>query len=203
LEGEQSIFNTYKLRKNQPKSANWTEGQLEKWAQKTAFAFMLEHPLLTVKRSIVKFASFWGPERSILGGFRVGFYHPPQWFAILASFVIILAYALVMVMACLGVFLSAPDDRRIHWLFLLIIFFVSGIHTVVFGHSRYHLPLIPLLSLYAASAFTQHSWQRLREGFRVAAAPVAACLALLVMWGRDVLFVETERIRMLVDSLLG
>ncbi|MCH7614792.1 MAG: hypothetical protein IH978_03495, partial [Nitrospinae bacterium] len=163
----------------------------------------LEHPALTVKRSIAKFASFWGPERSILGGFRVGYYHPPQWFAVFASVVIILAYALVMVMACLGVFLSAPDDRRIHWLFLLIIFFVSGIHTLVFGHSRYHLPLIPFLILYAASAITQHSWQRLREGFRVAAAPIAACLALLAIWGREVLVVETERLRTFVDSLLG
>ena len=203
LTGEQSIFNTYKLREKQPESANWTEGQLEKWAQKTAFAFMLEHPVLTVKRSIAKFASFWGLERSILAGFQIGIFRTPQWFAVFASLVITLAYVLVMVMACLGVFLAAPDNQRIHWLFLLIIFFVSGVHALVFGHSRYHLPLIPFLILYAASALTQHSWQRFREGLRVAAAPIAASLALLAIWGREVFVVETERLRTLVDSLLG
>lgn len=205
LRGEHSIYNTYQyqLREKQSESANWTEGQREKWAQKMAFAFMLEHPVLTVKRSILKFASFWGLERSVLGGFRVGYYHPPQWFEILASLVITLAYVLVMVMACLGVFLAAPDNQRIHWLFLLIIFFVSGIHALVFGHSRYHLPLIPFLILYAASALTQHSWQRFREGLRVAAAPMAASLALLAIWGREVLVVEAERLRTLVDPWLG
>jgi hypothetical protein len=33
-----------------------------------------------------------------------------------------------------------------HWLILLIILFVTAIHSIVFGHSRYHLPLVPFLA---------------------------------------------------------
>jgi len=108
-----------------------------------------------------------------------------------------------MLLACLGIFRAPPKDRRIHVFFLLLVLFISGLHTLTFGHSRYHLPLLPLLILYAASAFAQRSWLSLREGLPVAAAPVAAWILLLAIWGREILVVETGKIKNLVHFFLS
>jgi hypothetical protein len=32
---------------------------------------------------------------------------------------------------------------------------VTGMHVLAFGHSRYHLPLMPLIFIYGAAAVTQ------------------------------------------------
>jgi hypothetical protein len=37
-------------------------------------------------------------------------------------------------------------------LLVLVIALICLVHTVTFGHSRYHLPLMPIVLLYAASA---------------------------------------------------
>jgi hypothetical protein len=76
-------------------------------------------------------------------------------------------------------------------------------HTLAFGHERYHLPLIPLLMLYAAAAVTQRSWQHLGIRLRRAAAPLAVATSLLVIWGREVLVVEADRIQSLLRILFS
>jgi len=199
--GEHSIF--AKLKKEHPEASEWTTGQKEKWAQKQAVAYMLENPGVTLKRTFIKFGSFWGLERTILGGFKVGYYHPPRWFMLMCTILIPLAFVLVMIFGCLGVFLAVPEDRRMHWLLMLIVLFVSGLHAVVFGHSRYHLPLMPLVILYAASALSHRSWNQLREGMARAAGPVVACGVLVFVWGREIFVVEADRIRVLVHSIFG
>ena len=201
LRGKDSIFAN--LKTQHPESTEWTTGQKEKWAKEQALAYMLEHPMVTLKRTIIKFGSFWGLERTILAGFNVGYYHPPRWFVLMCTVLIPLAYAVVMILACFGVFLAVPEDRRVHWLLVLIVLFVSGLHAVVFGHSRYHLPLMPLIILYAASALSQKSWTQLREGMAQAVGPVVACGVLVFVWGREIFVVEADRIRVFVHSLFG
>lgn len=201
LKGEHSIFAN--LKAQHPKSSEWTTGQKEAWAKEEALTYMLEHPVITFKRTIIKFGSFWGLERTILAGFKIGYYHPPPWFVLMCTIFIPLAYIVLMILACLGLFLGAPDNRQIHWLLILIILFVAGLHSVVFGHSRYHLPLIPLMTLYAASALAQRSWSQLREGFAKAVGPAMACVGLILVWGREIFVVESDRIRVLVHSIFG
>ncbi len=201
LRGEHSIFEN--LKTEHPESVDWTEGQKEKWAQKKAVAFILENPGLTIKRSLIKWGSFWGLERTILAGFHLKYYDPPRWFALLTTVMIPLSYTLVMILACLGIFLAIPEDRRAHGFFMLLLLFVSGLHALVFGHSRYHLPLMPLLIVYAASAIASKSWNQLRHGLPKVVGPVAASVGLIVVWSREVFVVEGERIRVFVQSLFG
>lgn len=201
LRGEHSIFQNMKT--EHPESSEWTEGQKEKWAQRKAVAFMLENPGTTIKRSMIKWGSFWGLERTILAGFHLNYYDPPRWFALLTTVVIPLSYTLVMILACLGMFLAIPEDRRAHWFFLLLLLFVSGLHALVFGHSRYHLPLMPLLIVYAASAISSKCWSQFRYGLPKIVGPVTASLGLILVWSREIFVVEGERIRVFVQSLLG
>jgi len=111
-----------------------------------------------------------------------------------------MVYVLVMGLACLGVFFASPADQRIHWLILLIIFFVSGLHALVFGHSRYHLPLMPFIILYAASALSQRSWTQLRESLLKAAGPLVVFSGLLLAWGREILVVDAGRIKIFLTT---
>ena len=40
-----------------------------------------QHPVITLRRSLIKFADFWGLEREFIAGFRAGTFTPPAWFA--------------------------------------------------------------------------------------------------------------------------
>jgi 4-amino-4-deoxy-L-arabinose transferase-like glycosyltransferase len=199
LHGDKSILQG--LGDEHPEVSSWTEGQREKWAFKRAVIYMLEHPGLTVQRSVIKFANFWGLERTVIAGWQQGLYRPSQWFAVLGILVIPIFYVVVMLLASLGIFLSRPADRRTHVLLLLVMCFLSGIHSLTFGHERYHLPVIPFLLLYAAAAVIQRSWQEIRESLRLAATPAAACFGLLFIWGREVLIVDADRIQSLLQLL--
>jgi hypothetical protein len=95
-------------------------------------------------------------------------------------------------LACLGVFLAPPADRRFHWLCLALIGFVAGVHTIVFGHSRYHTPLVPLLLLYAGAAVAQRSWRHL--GKLPAAGSLLAAGMFLAIWAREILGRDLGRI---------
>ncbi len=183
LTGEENW--SYELRREHSDVSTWTEGQKDQWAQRKAVAFIRANPLLTLQRSLIRFADFWGPERVFLGGLRQRLYAPPVWFAVLAGAAILVSHLVVMLLAFLGVFLAAPRDGRAHAFLLLIVLFVCGIHTLVFGHPRYQLPLVPILILYAASATSTRCWRRLREGFSTAAAPLAALAILLIVWVRQ------------------
>jgi 4-amino-4-deoxy-L-arabinose transferase-like glycosyltransferase len=197
LQGEKSIFQD--LRAEHPDVSTWTEGRKEKWALRKAFMFMLANPALTLQRSLIKFANFWGLERTVIAGWQQGLYQPHRWFVALGTVVIPLAYVVVMLFACLGVFLSRPPDLRMHLFLLLVIGFLAGMHTLAFGHERYHLPLIPLLLLYAAAAVAHQTWRHFGKGLRLVAAPLAVAAGLLVIWWREVLIIEAGRIQTLLS----
>lgn len=201
LQGADSIFE--ELRDKHTEVSSWTEGKKEKWALKEAVTYMLEHPGLTLQRAMVKFANFWGLERTVIAGWQQGLYRPSKWYAALGTLLIPLFYAAVMLLACLGIFLSPPEDRRAHALLLLLVGFLVGMHMLAFGHERYHLPLIPFLLLYAAASVIGRNWQQLRDGLRQAAAPLAAMASLLVIWGREVLVIDADRIQALLRTLSG
>jgi hypothetical protein len=102
------------------------------------------------------------------------------------------AYVSAIFLALFGLVFSPPGDRRGHWLFVCVIVFICGMHTIVFGHSRYHLPLMPLVLLYTAAALTQARaiWAR-RRSPRFALA-VGLCAVLLAGWTWNFLAVDWQ-----------
>jgi 4-amino-4-deoxy-L-arabinose transferase-like glycosyltransferase len=201
LHGDKSIFQD--LRAEHPEVFSWTEGQKEKWMLKKALTYMLNNSALTFQRSLIKFANFWGLERTVIAGWQQGLYKPPHWFATFGTVVIPMAYVIVMLLACLGIFLCPPNNLRVHVFLLLVIGFLAGMHTLAFGHERYHLPLVPLLLLYAAAAVAHQAWRHVRIGLRSAAAPLAVSAILLVIWTREVLVIEADRIQSLLRTLFS
>jgi 4-amino-4-deoxy-L-arabinose transferase-like glycosyltransferase len=169
-----------------------TEGEKEKWAQRQAIAYMAAHPGVTLRRGFIKFADFWGLEREFPAGIAKGLYSPPAWFGLAGSLLVILGSALVMLAGGAGIWLAAPD-RRIHALLLLPIVLIMGVHTIVFGHSRYHVPLVPILALYGSSLLlARDAWRRAPRALRYGASVTIAVL--LAIWARE-LVIEAARIR--------
>ena len=197
LTGSQAWY--HKLPATAPDGGPWTEGKKEKWAQRQAVAFMTAHPLVTMRRATLKFADFWGLERDFLAGVQRGYYAPPNWFAAAAGLAITLAYVLVAIAGVTGVFL-APPGRNAHLLLLSIILFIAGVHTVIFGHSRYHLPLIPLMLLYASAAVTSGAWRQLPTKRPAGLAALAFTALLLLIWSRELMIRDWDKIQQLLGS---
>jgi hypothetical protein len=188
------------LAREQP-GVTLTEGQKEQWARRKAVEYMLRHPLTTARRSAIRFGDFWGLEREIIAGFQTGLYRPPAWFVWLTAGAITVSYVALVFGAVGGAWLAPAADRRVHWLLILPILFITAVHTLVFGHSRYHLPLVPLLCLFAASAIVSGAWRHASPPWRRWGA-VATLVVLVIAWGRQVALVDSARLRLLLERIL-
>jgi 4-amino-4-deoxy-L-arabinose transferase-like glycosyltransferase len=198
LEGEKNW--AYGLAADFPGQAV-TEGQKDKWAQRKAVEFIAANPRLTLRRSLIKFADFWGLEREFPAAVQQGLYTPPRWFAISASAAILFAYVAVAVMGAVGMWLAAPADKRLHVILLMPVLLITAAHALVFGHSRYHLPLMPIMGLYASALVVQAA-----PAFRVSRRPLMlgamASVAILVsVWIRQVVITDFDRIRALLSHV--
>jgi 4-amino-4-deoxy-L-arabinose transferase-like glycosyltransferase len=176
-----------------------TEGQKEKWAQRKAIAYMRANPGVTLRRALIKFADFWGLEREFMAGVQNGFYSPHVWFQVIGSIAIVLGYVAIVIAGAAGIWLAAPADWRLHVLLLLPILVTMGAHTIVFGHSRYHLPLIPLFGVYAAALVAARA-----PAYRVSQRPVlvgaaATVTLLLSVWIRQIVVSDFGRIAALLN----
>ncbi len=180
MEGHQSWIEG--LPPEPPGGGEWTEGQKERWARDKAVAFMRGHPGLTLWRAAIKFGDFWGLDRDFIAGVERGMYRPPTWVTILVGGAMLVAYPLTLFAALAGIVAAPPVDRRAHALLLVLVIFVCALHTVVFGHPRYRLPLMPILMIYAAAATTHARVRSLTiRQMWLAAAGMAAFVGLWIV----------------------
>ena len=136
-----------------------TQGQKDKLAGKYAKEFMMSHPVLTLQRFGMKALCFWQLERSTAALFAHGDVRgvkseDSKHLSIIVAGINMMYYVLVFSTAIFGVFFAPPKQWRVHLLFLCVVGLFWGVHALVFAHSRYHLPLTPLLCLYSASYVT-------------------------------------------------
>ena len=179
----------------------FTDGEKEKWAQRKAIAYMRDNPGTTLRRSVIKFADFWGLEREFAAGIQERLYDPPHWFGIAAPVAILVGYATVALLGAAGMWLAAPA-WRMHILLLLPVVVITGAHTIVFGHSRYHVPLMPIFGLYAAAlvrARQDISWPQHR---RALCGAVLAAVGLFAIWIHQVAVSDISKIRAFVDRVI-
>ena len=180
----------------------FTEGQKDRWAQQRALAYIAAHPSTSLRRAAIKFADFWGIERELASGFSQGMYHAPTWFAVTAPAAVALAFVLIALTGAAGLWLVGPREWRAQVVVLLPAAAIMAAHTITFGHSRYHIPLIPILALYGAAlmqAVLAGDWRVARRGPRQHGGlriigSVASVIGLLFIWSRQVLLVDAERI---------
>lgn len=177
-----------------------TQGQFDKRALVHAIRFVLTHPALTLKRDIVKFFNFWQLERTFVAAATHNYFGELSQVAIgsLAA-VFCGSYVAVIFAAVFGICCAWPDNWRDHVFLIVGILFPCLIHSLIFAHERYRLPVMPLLFLYSAAAIVdwREIWNRRRTvGFRVA---VGLCLLLTAGWLRELVMVDLK----LAERLIG
>jgi hypothetical protein len=178
-----------------------TEGRKDKWAQRKAIEYMLANPGTTFRRSLIKFADFWGIEREFIAGVQSGLFAPPRWFQVVGSILIVLSYVLVVVLGAAGMWLAPPRDWRLHILLLLPVVLFVVAHSVIFGHSRYHMPLIPILAIYGSQLVSAQDWSFLMARRPALIAATASVAILLTIWIRQLVFVDLGRIQALLHQI--
>jgi 4-amino-4-deoxy-L-arabinose transferase-like glycosyltransferase len=176
-----------------------TEGQKEKWAQRKAIEYMRANPGVTLRRALIKFADFWGLEREFAAGVQQGLYAPPAWVQVSGSLAIVLVYVAIVIAGAAGIWLAAPDDWRLHVVMLLPLLVIMGAHSIVFGHSRYHLPLMPIFAVYAAALVAARA-----PAYRLSHRPILVGAAvtvtvLLSVWIRQIVVSDLARITALLS----
>jgi 4-amino-4-deoxy-L-arabinose transferase-like glycosyltransferase len=197
LTGEQNWIHGY--RPPQP-DAIVTEGMKDKWAQRKAVEYMRQHPAETLRRSFIKCADFWGLERDFVAGVQHGLYSPPVWTVAVVGLSIFVSYVVVVLFGAVGLWLASPNDWRAQLIVLLPAATILAGHTLAFGHARYHLPLIPLLTVFGSALVTQlPSYQLSSRAVRIGA--LATVTALLTIWVRQVTTVDLPRIKALLDHV--
>ena len=176
-----------------PDGSRWTEGTKDKWAQRQAFSYIMAHPATALRRTLLKLADFWGIERDFVAGVEHGLYRPPAWIWVPIGIAIGVLYVALMVLGVLGLCMSRHANWRAHLLMIGLIVFMSAIYALAFGHPRYHLPLVPILAIYAAVAIDRRAWT---AGWRSIGGVSAIVLvaALAAIWARDVFFRDAAKL---------
>ncbi len=95
----------------------------------------------------------WNPTSFLLRQFRVGAYGDAEGlFPTVLSWCAILAYLVALGAGLAGLAVSYRDPRA--WLVIALILFFTAIHALTFGLTRFRLPLMPFLIIFAARAIT-------------------------------------------------
>lgn len=127
-----------------------TQGQIDKLAMSRGIRYFFSHPLVSAKRVLVRFFNFWQLERSIPAGLRKGIWGTTsREFFIACSVIVVGAYSVLLFLCLQGMVHSPPSIARTS-LLILWMGLPCAIHTAAFAHSRYHLPLVPIMACYAA-----------------------------------------------------
>jgi 4-amino-4-deoxy-L-arabinose transferase-like glycosyltransferase len=191
------------LEKAEPGSSHLTQGQKDKLAMRYAVTYIRNHPWLTIRRDIIKFFNFWGLERDLVAQTTRGFFGRPSILGVLGlTFLIFGAYTLAMVTGITGAAIAPPEDRRFHIFLLLLIAHLCALHTVVLGHPRYHLPIMPLVLLYSACAIVHRReiWRR-----RGSSRFLGACGlwgVFVMVWLYEIAFVDGARFLEALNSMV-
>lgn len=172
-----------------------SQSEIDKLAMRYALNYMREHPGQTLRRSLVKFGNFWQLEREVVAEAERGFFGLTGRTAIAASALVICGYyAACLFAAVFGAVLKPPSDLALQLLILLCIAVPCAAHTLIFAHSRYHLPLVPLLAVYAAAAISDRRLILSQASSYRFLGATALCVALLGGWIRELLAVDLHHL---------
>lgn len=173
-----------------PDYASLTQGQIDKRAMAYGLRYFFTHPKQSAQRCLVRFFNFWQLDRTIVAGLQQGvFGRHSQGFVLAMAVLFTGGYAATLLAAIGGLFI-APPPWRANLLLLLWIAIPCAIHTAAFAHSRYHLPLIPLLAVYAAAAVAALLAQPRLIFTRRAALAGATFAVFVVAWARELVMVD-------------
>lgn len=119
------------------------EVEAAKTGYKKGINFIIQNPAHFFQLALKKFAVLWRPPTYNLN-LRENFNET------IFRILWLISYLVLLILAFPGMWISLKKFGREWTLFHLLIFSVTGVHMLVFSATRYRLPLIPLLMIFAA-----------------------------------------------------
>ncbi|MFH1563435.1 MAG: glycosyltransferase family 39 protein [Nitrospirota bacterium] len=143
--------------------------------------FIMRNPINFFQLCIKKlrhFLSLEGREFAWVYGHNY-FGHVPKSILILFIVLLIVPFIIISCLAISGICLFTTFDAKKGLLLITILYYI-GIHLVFFGESRFHLPIVPFLSIFAAAGFysLKEFHRRYKNYHNV---PVRSLLAILLI----------------------
>jgi len=181
-----------------PEMRTASETAKQNLAMRKGLEYMIANPGITALRSLNRFVDFWGQERLVINQLLNKYYGEVPLFVMLTIILaIFVSYSFVVIAASFGywfVRLTAFDIFG-----LIFIAYYTGMHTLVLGHPRYHLPLLPLLAIMAARAFLARAeiFANRRSWRFVGAISVTAVF--VVIWTIGLLYFDIDKVKMLMN----
>jgi hypothetical protein len=139
-------------------------------------AFIYGNPLRFMTLGAKKTGYLYGLEiRELTWGYSKNYFgRIPAAALIPAMTVILLSFPTICILALSGVWRGSTYSRRPEWLLLLlVILYFTMAHFITFGESRFHLPLIPVLALFAGRITADRVLRWKRE------KAVTTCIAII------------------------
>jgi 4-amino-4-deoxy-L-arabinose transferase-like glycosyltransferase len=162
------------------------------------WTFVRADPLRIPYLMFRKLGYFWGLDKRALIYFYANGYLG-RWPAPLLAGVLLLTVVPFTLVAPAGLArLALAQPRREMVLLALLFVYYVGIHTLILAEDRFHVPLVPILALLAASMLVKPTlrWQAAQRWQRVLAVTLVALL--IVNWGWEI-----ARDRQLLAALFG
>jgi len=183
-----------------PELKGASETAKQNLAMQKGLAYMLEYPWTTFLRSLSRLVDFWGQERLVINQVMAGYYGEVSPFVLLGVIVAVLAsFSGVIVASSFGYCFTKL--RAFDIFGLVFIAYYTGMHALVLGHPRYHLPLLPFLAIVAARAYVARA--EIRANWRSRRSVVAMSIigVFVIMWIIGIFFFDPDKVQMLVQWL--
>ncbi len=141
-----------------------TDLEIARHARRLAWSHIREEPTTFLHRGWIKIVDMWNPTSFLLRQFRVGAYGETN-AAVQAvlSWCAVLGFLFVMGAGLVGLIASHRDPQA--WLVIALVLFFTAIHASTFGLTRFRLPLMPFVILFAgrAIALGAERWYAVRS----------------------------------------
>lgn len=179
------------------------DGLRDELGQQYALSFIQSNPERVPYLTIRKLGYFWGLERRALTYFYSNnfFGFIPRLHLILISLILLVPFMVISLSASFG-FALMKWDRSITLIVLIIIGYLLP-HIFIMAEDRFHLALIPLLTI-AASNFWGIGWKLIKDRWKTKNGKIALAASIMVSgllssnW-----FLELFRDRQMLSLLFG
>ncbi len=144
--------------------------EIARAGSRIATDYIWSDPAGFLERAGWKWVDLWNPTSFLLRHFRLGAYgEVSPAIEASVSWAAVLGYLAVAFLGVAGVVLRRRDPRA--WLVVALALYVTAIHVVVFGLTRYRLPLMPFAMVFAGVALAWVAERSRAGGVKPAPAP--------------------------------
>ena len=128
-----------------------TDLEIARHARRLAWSHIREEPTAFLRRGWIKIVDMWNPTSFLLRQLRVGAYgETSAGVQAVLSWCAVLGFLFVMGAGLVGLIASRRDPHA--WLVIALLLFFTAIHAMTFGLTRFRLPLMPFVILFAGRA---------------------------------------------------